>query len=90
MEKAQRMWDCGKGALSDYWSTIDADTAHSIVAILDLADEALQCEGLVIILEKSSPNLKEVIHSLMYVGGAVVTQPVFPLGPAFVLLGLSI
>ncbi|KAG6862211.1 hypothetical protein C0995_002141 [Termitomyces sp. Mi166 len=50
---------------------------ESIVALLDLADERLQCSALVIVLERVSPNLGALLHSLMYVGGIVVTKPVF-------------
>ncbi|TFK75271.1 hypothetical protein BDN72DRAFT_867992 [Pluteus cervinus] len=62
----------------------------SIVALLDLADEVLHCEALIIVLERLSPNLGDMLHSLMYVGGTVVTRPVFALNPAFVLVGLTI
>jgi len=63
---------------------------ESIVALLDLADESLQCSALVIALERSSPVLGDLLHSLMYVGGTVVTKPSFPSNPAFVLVGLEI
>lgn len=63
---------------------------ESIVALLDLADELLDCSALVIMLERSSPVLGEVLHSLMYVGGTVVTKPPFPVDPAFVLVGMDI
>ena len=63
---------------------------YSIVALLDLADESLECTALVIVLERSSPNLGALLHSLMYVGGAVVTKPVFEVDDAFVLVGLEI
>lgn len=63
---------------------------ESIVALLDLADESLECSALVIALERSSPNLGVLLHSLMYVGGTVVTNPVFQVDPAFVLVGLEI
>lgn len=63
---------------------------ESIVALLDLADESLGCNALVIALERSSPDLSNLLHSLMYVGGTVVTTPVFKLDPAFVLVGLEI
>jgi len=63
---------------------------ESIVALLDLADESLGCNGLVIALERSSPNLSNILHSLMYVGGTVVTKPPFQVDPAFVLVGLEI
>jgi len=63
---------------------------EGIVALLDLADEHLQCSALVIALEKASPALSNLLHSLMYVGGTVVTKPDFPVDPAFVLVGLEI
>jgi len=68
----------------------ESEPRESVVALLDLADEALHCEALIIILERSSPNLGETLHSLMYVGGTVVTAPIFPLDSAFVLVGLNI
>jgi len=63
---------------------------ESIVALLDLADESLECSALVIVLERSSPSLGKILHSLMYVGGTVVTKPPFEVNPAFVLVGLEI
>jgi len=63
---------------------------ESIVALLDLADESLECSALVIVLERSSPALGKTLHSLMYVGGTVVTKPPFEVDPAFVLVGLEI
>jgi len=63
---------------------------ESIVALLDLADENLQCSALVIVLERSSPCLGDLLHALMYVGGAVMTKPPFKVDPAFVLVGLEI
>jgi len=63
---------------------------ESIVALLDLADESLECSALVIALERSSPALGKILHSLMYVGGTVVTKPPFEVDPAFVLVGLEI
>jgi len=63
---------------------------ESIVALLDLADESLECSALVIALDRSSPALGKILHSLMYVGGTVVTKPPFEVDPAFVLVGLEI
>jgi len=63
---------------------------ESVVALLDLADECFECSALVISLEKASPALGGLIHSLMYVGGTVVTNPPFPIDPAHVLVGLEI
>ncbi|KAJ4468193.1 ornithine decarboxylase antizyme-domain-containing protein [Lentinula aciculospora] len=74
---------------------VDAKSAESvslresIVALLDLADDQLECSALVIVLERSSPSLGEILHSLMYVGGSVVTKPPFPVDNAFVLVGLE-
>jgi len=75
---------------------VDAKSAESvnfresIVALLDLADDSLQCSALVIVLERSSPALGSLLHSLMYVGGSVVTKPPFAVDPAYVLVGLEI
>ncbi|KAJ4494105.1 ornithine decarboxylase antizyme-domain-containing protein [Lentinula edodes] len=63
---------------------------ESVVALLDLADDQLECSALVIVLERSSPALGEILHSLMYVGGSVVTKHPFPVDRAFVLVGLEI
>jgi len=63
---------------------------ESIVALLDLADEHLQCSALIIALEKASPALSSLLHALMYVGGTVVTKPDFPVHPAYILVGLEI
>lgn len=60
------------------------------MALLDLADEQLECTGLVIALERSSPALSETLHALMYVGGTVVTAPPFEVHPAFVLVGMEL
>ncbi|KAK7053244.1 hypothetical protein VNI00_003869 [Paramarasmius palmivorus] len=63
---------------------------ESIVALLDLADERLECSALVIVLDRSSKMLGEALHSLMYVGGTVVTKPPFEVDPAFVLVGMEV
>jgi len=63
---------------------------ESIIALLDLADERLGCLGLAIVLERSSPNLGALLHSLMYVGGSVITRPPFDVDSAFILVGLDI
>jgi hypothetical protein len=63
---------------------------ESIVALLDLADEQLQCSALVIVLDKSFNGLNELLHSLMYVGGNIVAKPPFQVNPAYILVGLDI
>ncbi|KAI5123969.1 hypothetical protein M0805_006381 [Coniferiporia weirii] len=63
---------------------------ESIVALLDLADEHLECSALVLALERSGPALGSLLHSFMYVGATVVTCPPFPLDNAYVLVGIEI
>ncbi|KAF9241635.1 ornithine decarboxylase antizyme-domain-containing protein [Melanogaster broomeanus] len=63
---------------------------ESIVALLDLADEQLQCSALVIVLDKLFNGLNELLHSLMYVGGNIVAKPPFQVNPAYILVGLEI
>jgi len=63
---------------------------ESIVAMLDLADEHLSCQAFVIALDKTSSSLGHLIHSLMYVGGTVVTQPPMEVDRSFVLVGIDI
>ena len=64
--------------------------ARSVVALLDLASEQLECGALVIALARTSPVLGELLHALMYVGGQVVTAPPFPVNPNYVLVGMEI
>jgi hypothetical protein len=71
-------------------SAVHVNLRESIVALLDLADEQLECTALVLALEKASPALGELLHSLMYVGGTVVTAPAYPVNPAFVLVGMEL
>ncbi|KAI0344548.1 hypothetical protein BDW22DRAFT_1472078 [Trametopsis cervina] len=71
-------------------SAAHVNLRESIVALLDLADERLECSALVLALEKSSPLLSDLLHAFMYVGGTVVTAPPFPVDPAYVLVGMEI
>jgi hypothetical protein len=70
--------------------TVTQYLPRSIVALLDLADETLGCSALVIALERSSSALGDLLHSLMYVGGTVVTKPPFKVDSAYVLVGMEI
>jgi hypothetical protein len=79
-----------KGAPLFFRLMLSHSLTPSIVALLDLTDEHLQCSSLVIALEKVSPALGDLLHALMYVGGTVVTKPDFPVHPAYVLVGLEI
>jgi len=63
---------------------------ESIVALMDLADECFHCSALVIALDRTMPSVGELLHSFMYVGGAVVTKPPFQADPRFLLVGMEI
>jgi hypothetical protein len=82
--------DEGRTFYVDGSSAATVNLRESIVALLDLADEQLDCGALIIALDRSSPALSELLHALMYVGGSVVTRPAFPVNSAFVLVGLEI
>ncbi|EJU04402.1 hypothetical protein DACRYDRAFT_20944 [Dacryopinax primogenitus] len=61
-----------------------------IVALLELADEHLSCTSLVICLPKAAPDLGEILHAMMYVGGQVVTRPPFPVAGEYILVGIGL
>jgi hypothetical protein len=63
---------------------------HSVVALLDLADEHFTCSALVIALPRKTNGLDQLIHSLMYVGGQIVTHPPFKASSNYVLIGMEI
>jgi hypothetical protein len=86
---------------------------ETIVALLDLASEHLDCDALVMVLDRGAVSdlnpaygngnpggisgavgekqeFSELLHSLMYVGGTVVTKPPFPADPRFVLVGIEV
>lgn len=81
--KPKTLYVDGKGAEN-------VQLRESIVALLDLADEHLQCQAMVIALERSSSALGDLLHSLMYVGASVVTKPAFPVDESYVLVGIEI
>jgi hypothetical protein len=71
----------------------DLNLRENVLSLLELADECLECDGVVIVLDKSNPDLAELLHSLLYVGGQVVP----PTGAnglahdaAYVLIGLDL
>lgn len=90
---------------------------ETIVALLDLASEHLECDAVVMVLDRSvigegnergngsrnnaaanangsglnsKQEFEELLHSLMYVGGSVVTRPPFPVDPRLVLVGIEV
>jgi len=81
--KPKTLYVDGKGAEA-------VSLRESIMTLLDLADDALECQALVIVLERSSPALNQVMRSLMRVGGTVVKKPPFNVDAAYILVGISI
>jgi len=87
---------------------------ETIVALLDLASEHLDCDALVMVLDRGvvpdvnpaygnggkyggvngvaggKQEFGELLRSLMYIGGSVVTKPPFPTDPRFVLVGIEV
>jgi hypothetical protein len=83
-----------------------------IVALLDLASEHLECEAVVMVLDRGSSvaqdsvtgngrdgddrmghpqkEFGELLHSLMYVGGSIVTNPPYAVDPRYVLVGIEV
>ncbi|KAF8712241.1 Ornithine decarboxylase antizyme, partial [Rhizoctonia solani] len=63
---------------------------ESVTALLDLADEYLQCTAFVIALEKNTPGLGDLVHALTYLSGQIVKKPPFVANPAYVLVGIEL
>jgi hypothetical protein len=45
-----------------------------VVEVLDLADERVEADEVVFVLEKKQKGLKELLQGLLYVGGTVVRK----------------
>jgi len=45
---------------------------EGLVDLMERADEDFDCSGIVICLNKKDALLEETLHSLLYVGGAIV------------------
>jgi len=79
-----------RGLYVDAGTVENVQLKECIVALLELADEHLHCTSLVIALSKSSPDLGDILHALMYVGGTVVSRPPFPVAKGYILVGISL
>ncbi|KAK0531663.1 hypothetical protein OC834_002881 [Tilletia horrida] len=53
-------------------SSVAATLRHAVLNILDLASETLSCSTVVFVLERSRPDLADLLHGLCYVGGQVL------------------
>lgn len=67
----------------------DVNLRESVCGVLEKAEEDLACTGVVICLEKSSADLGELIHQLLYVGGTITNQP-FGAKSSYVLVALDL
>lgn len=67
----------------------DVNLRESVCGVLEKAEEELGCTGVVMCLEKNTPDLGDLLHSLMYVGGTISNGPFTP-QPAFILVGLDL
>lgn len=81
--QGKTLYICGNGAEK-------VELRESIVALLELAGERLECESFIIALDRKSSALETLIHSLLYVGFQPVTAPAFPVDPSYVLLGIEV
>ncbi|KIY44349.1 hypothetical protein FISHEDRAFT_77552 [Fistulina hepatica ATCC 64428] len=88
------------GANKTLYIRVDAQCVHDvylsqgIAALLDFAADmsAQEPMDLIMVLDKSMPTqtLKTLLHSLMYVGGTVVSRPAFEVAKGVVLVGMEI
>ncbi|SCV70084.1 BQ2448_1478 [Microbotryum intermedium] len=67
----------------------DVNMRESVCGVLEKAEDELACTGVVMSLEKNSPDLGELIHQLLYVGGTITSGP-FTANPAYILVGLDV
>jgi len=63
---------------------------ENVVCLIERANEEFACTGVVFCLRKDATDLAETLHSLLYVGGTVVSKTPFPVAPDFVLVGLDV
>jgi len=63
---------------------------ESLMALLDLAETILNCNQLIICLEKERQELASLVHAFMYVGFNIVSPPIANMNSGFVFLGYEI
>ncbi|KAG0005115.1 hypothetical protein BGZ65_011952 [Modicella reniformis] len=69
----------------------DMDIRESVVAALDLAEEQLECQTVYLCLEKSNPDLANLVRALMYAGFEVVVPGVLlHADPKYLVLGIEL
>lgn len=65
---------------------------EGLVDLMELAADQLDCSGLIICLSKSDKELEETLHSLLYVGGAIIPpgSSMIKFADHLVLVGLDL
>jgi len=71
-------------------SGFDVRDRENVIALLDHADEDLACDQVVVVLEKNDSELAQTLHSLLYIGGTVISAATSAHSDAFVLVGLEL
>jgi len=61
-----------------------------VVAVMELAEEVLECSNLVVCLEKSRNDLTSLLRAFMFVGFEIVHPSVYNFGETYVLVGIVI
>lgn len=63
---------------------------ENLVALLDRADEELDCDSVIVVLNKDDQELPQLLHSLLYVGGTVLDRKLYGHSKSTVLVGIDL
>jgi len=63
---------------------------EGVISLLDFGDEELECNQVVVVLNKKDADLAQQLHSLMYIGGNVVSPAASAHSEDHVLVGLEL
>ncbi|KAJ3127710.1 hypothetical protein HK098_005946 [Nowakowskiella sp. JEL0407] len=69
------------------WEESGFGFKESVVAVMELAENVLECSELVFCLQKSRPDLTLLIRAFMFVGFEIVHPTVYNFGEDYVLVG---
>lgn len=61
-----------------------------VVEVLDLADEKLEGDDVIFVLDKNQPSMRELLQGLLYVGGNVIRDDDNSVADSFVLVGIAL
>ncbi|KAJ3219265.1 Ornithine decarboxylase antizyme 1 [Dinochytrium kinnereticum] len=62
---------------------------ESVAAVLELAEEVLDCSNVVICLDKGRPDLAQILRAFLFVGFEIVHPSVYNFSSCYVLVGQS-